>query len=248
LLGEDYLKKFDEILLNFNDPTVNIITNFSIMTPYFFTDHTELSVSFDFSARQSHEEVMQNLLTSPKDVAILILATPRVIKMNVDDMIATLNTIKSVKSVEIKPYSTNQANQHNVSHSMYEEFVRKWVVRKNSFNFNFTNLKQLDKSITGERSAYSDDHIYITPKGRFAVLDFDSQDHEFFKELDSFDEYIEWTDAEKSLVTMNQFCSSCTYLGSCLTEHYRQVSDMTNSCNGYRHLIDWYKGHLAKEL
>ena len=47
--------------------------------------------------------------------------------MDVDFMVSTLNMITNVESVEIKPYSTNQANQHNVTHKDFEDFVIKWL-------------------------------------------------------------------------------------------------------------------------
>ncbi len=241
LLGEDYLNKLDHILQDHGDPTINIITNFSVMTPYFFTEHTDLSVSFDFEARQDHEKVIQNLIFSPKKVSILILATEKILEMDVDQMIATLNTIKTIESVEIKPYSTNQANQHPISHEMYEDFVKEWISRRDSIDFNFTNINQLEKTISDNRNAFSDDHVYITPNGKFSVLEFDDKDDEFFLELETFEDYLSWTRIEKEKIVRNQFCSKCSYLGKCLTEHYREVKSLEESCNGYIKLIDWYK-------
>ena len=47
-----------------------------------------------------------------------------------------------------------------------------------------------------------------------------------------------WAWTEKR--SQSPICHSCTYFGHCLTEHYRYVRDLKNSCNGYRGLIDWY--------
>ena len=45
---------------------------------------------------------------------------------------------------------------------------------------------------------------------------------------------------EKERVNKNPYCSKCSYLGSCLSEHLRDVKDLTYSCNGFKHLLDWY--------
>ncbi len=39
-------------------------------------------------------------------------------------------------------------------------------------------------------------------------------------------------------------CRSCEFYGKCLTEHYRYVKDLNNSCNGYKFLIEWYRERL----
>src|SRR5690606_3327439 len=95
--------------------------------------------------------------------------------------------------------------------------------------------------IRGEQNSFSDDHIYITPNGEFAVLEFDKNDNEYFMELSSFQDYLDWTMIEKNRVSMNGYCMSCEYYGRCLSEHLREVKDISQSCNGFKHLIDWYK-------
>jgi CRISPR/Cas system-associated exonuclease Cas4 (RecB family) len=81
--------------------------------------------------------------------------------------------------------------------------------------------------------------VYITPHGQFAVLEFDINDREYFKSLDSIEKYISWAANEPEKNT-SPICKSCKYYGKCLTEHYRYVKDLTHSCNGYKLLLDWY--------
>lgn len=240
LLPEDYLEALDEAFES-DLPTLNIITNLSVINPYFLRDHVGLSVSYDFSARQAHEKVFENMMMIDKDLAVLILASPAVLKMNVDDMIDELNMLSNVVSVEIKPYSTNQANQHQVSFKDFEEFVKKWIESPVEKNFSFENENRLERSLSGEYDAFSDDHVYITPDGKWGVLEFDDEDHEFFLEFDRLYEYTEWAIKENQRVHANSFCKNCEYLGRCLTEHYRNVTSLDNSCNGFKHLLDWYK-------
>ena len=106
-------------------------------------------------------------------------------------------------------------------------------------NFTFVNADRISSSLNGTYSAYSDAHVYITPSGKFGVLEFDINDNEYFLEFNTFKEYLNWSNKEKLKVNNNPICSQCPYLGRCLTEHYRDVKDLTYSCNGFRYLLDW---------
>lgn len=240
LLDEDYLLDLEDTFWK-EMPTVNIITNLSVINPYFLRENVDLSVSYDFSARQAYEKVYENMMMTDKDLAVLILASPEVLAMDVDDMIDELNMLSNVVSVEIKPYSTNQANQHQVSFKDFEEFIKKWIDSPVEKNFSFENQNRLERSLSGEYDAFSSNHVYITPDGKWGALEFDDNDNEFFLEFESIKEYEDWAVLENARVHANSFCSKCEYLGKCLTEHYRNVTSLDNSCNGFKHLLDWYK-------
>lgn len=237
-LPYSYLTDLKAVIRQYYSKPINIVTNLSKMQPIFVEDDVTLSVSFDFEARERHETVLQNMMTCPKPIAVLILASPKVISKNVDEMIQLLNLCGSVRSVEIKPYSINQANNFNVSHRDFEQFVMKWISSPVEKRFQFVNEDKIIDCLDGVYNAFSDDHVYITPAGKFAVLEFDLNDREFFQELDSWDDYIRWTQKEKH--TISSICRECKYFGKCLTEHYRFVVDTTHSCNGYKGLLDWY--------
>ena len=239
-LKKEYLADLKEIIRKHYDGEINIITNLSMMNQEFFEDDVSLTVSFDFEARERYEEVFSNMLMLPKDFSMLILASPEVIKMNVSHLIVQLNVLANLISVEIKPYSTNQANQHDVSHKDYEDFIIEWMESPIEKNFRFGNEEYIERSLNNEYNAYSDDHVYITPNGKFAVLEFDLNDNELFLELDSFKEYEQWAKNEK--MCLSNICKNCKYLGRCLTEHYRFVKDLDNSCSGYRGLLERYDG------
>lgn len=223
---------------------INIITNLSMLQPYFFDDDISLSVSYDFSAREKHDKVYMNMLQSKKPLSVLILASPEVIELDVEYMISVLNMCNAIDSVEIKPYSINQANAHNVSHVDYEKFVTKWLIRQGKMNFTFINQIHIDACLDKTYNAFSDDHVYITPNGKFGVLEFDLNDKEYFLELDSYKKYLLWAKREK--VKISPICKACEYHGHCMTEHYRYVKDLENSCNGYKGLLDWKSGKLNK--
>jgi hypothetical protein len=155
-------------------------------------------------------------------------------------MVLHFNSLRNLESVEIKPYSTNQANTLDVSFTAYEEFVKKFIENKNR-KFTLVNETLIQSVLDKSRNSFSDDHIYITPSGKYGVLEFDLNDNEFFLEYDTLDEYFEWCEKEKQRVSKNKFCSSCSYYGNCLSEHLREVKSLDHSCNGFKHLIDWYK-------
>lgn len=244
LISEEYLNELIDFLKANDVDCVNVITNLSKMNPALLDDRTRLSVSFDFEGRQMHDQVFLNLMSCPKDVSVLILASPEVLKMDVDNMIQHLNMLNNVVSVEIKPYSTNQSNQLSADFIEFEEFVKKWLTSDIDKNFWFTNEGRLIETLTGTANSFSDEHVYITPHGDFAVLDFDENDNEFFKSLNSFEEYKTWCKNERQKVLSNQFCDTCPYVGQCLSEHLRDVKSIDKSCNGFRLLIDWYRDNM----
>lgn len=232
-----------DVIRRFYGGKINIITNFSMLHSGFFHKDFYLSVSYDFEAREKSDKVYQNMLKSKVPIAVLILASEKVLKQDVDYMISMLNACSSVESVEIKPYSTNQANQQGVTHKDFEEHVKKWITSPIRKKFDFINEGRIMRSLRQEYNAFSNDHIYITPNGKFGVLEFDKDDNEYFKELDTFEQYEEWAENEP-IHNVSEICRRCPYYGHCLTEHYRYVTDLTYSCNGYRGLLDWYDERL----
>lgn len=242
IMKPEVFYEYKNVIRRHYDGEINIITNMSMIHDYFFDDDVYLSVSYDFEAREMHDRVFQNMLMSQKPIAVLILASPKVIAMDVEEMITQLNMCKSIESVEIKPYSPNQANQHYVTHREFEQFVIKWMESPIKKNFDFINKMKLIESYEKYYNAFSDDHVYITPQGNFGVLEFDENDNEFFLELESYQDYLDWCDKEK--ISMSPICKACPYYGHCMTEHYRYVQDLDNSCNGYKGLLDWYESRL----
>lgn len=238
LLPEDYLNEMHELITQ-DKGTVGVITNLSKINPYFLRDDVTLSVSFDFEARERHDQVLSNICMLPKPVAILMLASPNLLKLDVNNMIGILSMINNIVSVDIKPYSSNQSNVLSITDKDFEEFVKKWLTSPVRKKFSFVNKENIKNSLKGEYNAFTNNHIYINPNGKIAVLEFDQADNEFFLEMDNFGEYLLWVRDEHRRVTTNPICSACPYLGHCLTEHYRDVKTLENSCNGFRHLLDW---------
>ena len=239
ILKSDEFYNLKNIIRKHYKENINIITNYSMIHDWFFDDDITLSVSYDFTAREKNSVVYNNMLMAQKPLSVLVLASKQVIDMNVDNMIHELNLCSAITSVEIKPYSINQANSHNVSHKDYENFIIKWLKSNVQKKFEFINEYLIQDSLNKTYNSFSDDHVYITPAGKFAVLEFDLNDKEYFLELDTFQEYIEWANKEKT--KLSPICQVCTFKGHCLTEHYRYVKDLNNSCNGYRGLLEYYE-------
>lgn len=246
LLPESYIEKLIEILYNRKIYDINIITNLSMINSVINNPELYVTVSYDFDCREQHTRVWNNMLMLKRKFSILILASEGILTKDVDDMILQLNLLKNLVSVEIKPYSTNQANCHKITHRDFEKFVEKWLSSNIKKNFEFINQKNILESLSGKRNAFSSDHVYITPEGNFAVLEFDLNDNEYFKSLDTFKDYLDWAESEP-VKNVSNICKNCEYYGKCLTEHYRYVKDLSNGCNGYKGLLDWYKIYEIKQ-
>lgn len=245
LLPVEYWNDLIHLLHIYGIKDINLNTNLSMVNEITCDERVHTSVSYDFEAREDHLRVFRNMALLGKPFSILMLASPNVIVKDVDEMVGVLNTLKNLQSVEIKPYSTNQANQFTIPYSKYEDFVKKWIINKDR-KFSITNEHSLEDVLDGAKNSFSDDHLYITPNGKYAVLDFDENDNEYFQEYNTLDEYNLWCDKEVKRVSENNFCSSCSYFGNCLSEHLREVKSLEESCNGFVNLIEWYKnGRLA---
>jgi sulfatase maturation enzyme AslB (radical SAM superfamily) len=239
LLPKDYWNELIDALHAYGIYDINLITNLSMINEITEDERVYVSVSYDFDVREDYERVWRNMALLKRPFSILMLASPKLINKDVSKMIAAFNSLNNLASVEIKPYSTNQANQLEVTYSEYEEFVKTWVINRDK-RFSLTNESLLQSVIDKERNSFSDDHVYITPSGKYGVLEFDLNDNEFFLEYETLEEYFEWCEKEKHRVAKNKFCSGCDHYGHCLSEHLRDVKSLDNSCNGFKHLIDWY--------
>jgi organic radical activating enzyme len=247
LLPKEYWNDLVTLLNVYGIDDISLITNLSMINDITLDDRVYTTVSYDFKAREDSERVFKNMALLNRPFSILVLASPEVMEQDVDEMITMFNMLENLVSVEIKPYSSNQANQFNVTYTLYEDFVKKWILHTNK-NFEFVNESLLGSVLNKTRSSFSDDHVYITPNGKYGVLEFDLNDNEFFLEYDTLEEYWQWCDKEKHRVGLNKYCSNCEYYGNCLSEHLREVKSLEESCNGFKHLIDWYKNeHFGME-
>lgn len=240
LLTKEYWNNLLDLLALYRVKNINLNTNLSMVNAITTDPRVYTSVSFDFSAREMQSLVFRNMARLEKEFSILMLASPQMLTTEVDEVVNLLNTLGNLVSVEVKPYSKNQSNQLDVSYTEFEIFVKKLILNSQR-KFEVVNEFLLQDTLTDSRVSFSNDHVYITPNGKFGVLEFDEADNEYFKEYDTFDEYREWCDIEQQRVSENEFCSKCDYYGKCLSEHLRDVKDIDNSCNGFVNLINWYK-------
>ena len=244
LLPSEYVSELKDCLQMHGVKYVNVNTNLSGINKALIDPYFDISVSYDFTAREKSDQVWRNMALLDRQFSVLMLASPELMQLNPDEMITQFNILRNLVSVEIKPYSSNQSNQLQSSYKDFEKFVQKWIESPIEKQFEFNNEHLLQDVLDGTRNSFSDDHIYITPTGKFAVLEFDLNDNEYFKEYDSYEQYIIWCAVEKQRVSENAFCSKCKYYGQCLSEHLREVKNLDNGCNGFKGLIDWYATRL----
>lgn len=243
LLDSGYLDEMDAIIRKYTDD-VNVITNLYKVNPYFLREDVMLSVSWDYTAREKWETVLSNMLMLSKPISVLMLASPEFVKFSPEEVLSTLGMALNVESIEIKPYSRNQANDLFAGDREFEECIQKWLrYEKDNFMPHFENKGRIERSLSGQYNAFSDGHIYIQPDGTLAVLDFDLDRKEYFRPMSHMVEYAVWSKMEKFKVRHNPICGKCEYQGKCLTEHYREVKEGDTSCSGFKNLLDWYKSN-----
>lgn len=236
-LPVDYVNDLLSLLKKYTND-INVISNFSLVPEWFHRDDITLSASYDWTFRQSHDKVLTNIIGFSKPIPILMLATEELCQVEPKEIASVLNSIRTVKSLEIKPYSTNQYNQYGMNWTIFEDWIKKWLELE--LNFELVNRSLLDNSIKKVYNAYSDNHLYIGPDGEFSVLDFDLNDREYFRHIQDLEDYRKWVNKERHMVENNKFCKGCEWKGHCLTEHYRNVKSLDYSCNGFKRLLDWY--------
>lgn len=241
LLPTDYILAIGDLMDEFQVEDCEIITNLSAFKQQVVEDpRFGLSVSFDWESRAQSEHVWQNMLKVRKPFTVLTLGVRGVLDTDPATLVESINLLENCKAWEIKPYSKNQANQLDVTDKEFEEFVKKIIEYPNK-NFEFLNETKLRTIKFRDYNAFSDNHVYITPKGNFGVLEFDENDREYFLELKTMDDYVQWTQGEKARVMSNETCGSCQYMGKCASEHLRDVKSMEDGCNGFYNLIQWYE-------
>lgn len=249
-LPSDYINELLDSIKEVYEGKVNVITNLSrplAKTQWLLRDDVDVSVSWDYTCREGWDTVMKNMALLPKPIHLLMLAGECMTDWTDEEIGASqliINALANIASVEIKPYSTNQANQDKVSFADFENFIKRWTLMLEltdpDVTYEFVNRTLMDAAVEGRRNAWSDDHLYITPDGKLGVLEFDENDDEFFLELDNYSAYEKWAVGEKEKVLNNAICSKCPYLGTCLSEHLRDVKSLDYSCNGFRFLLDWH--------
>lgn len=239
LLPKWYLTEIKALFHKHGITSINLITNLSIDSPFLDDPDFYIAVSYDFDVREKSDEVLARMMSLNRKFSVLMLASPELVRKDPELIVETFNLFTNLENIEVKPYSSNQANQLDVTYREYEEFVKSIILAKTPKKFTFTNELQLEDALAKQRNAYSDDHLYVTPKGRYGLLDFDLEQNEYFLEFDDLAYYAQWELEEKQMMLANPICSQCEYQGNCLSEHLKWVDSLEDGCNGFKGLLDW---------
>jgi sulfatase maturation enzyme AslB (radical SAM superfamily) len=251
ILPPTYVRELCSIIEKYYKGEISIVSNFVRPEKYFFHEtffnpqQYKLFVSYDFDCRQNHNQVWTNIQAYNGDINILCVATPCLMSKNIEDMIQFFNSSHNIVSVDIKSYSSSMHNDLGVKWSNYESFMQKWISAKTKKQFTCRIEYNLAECISGSRNAWNDNHIFISPSGNMEIIQFDPNGREYFTKLESLDEFFKYANLEKEKIKNNIYCSRCTWIGKCLTEQYREVLEINNSCNGFKNLIDWYKNYVS---
>jgi organic radical activating enzyme len=237
LLPKHFVDNLLSLLKNYTQ-SINVISNFSAVPEWFHRSDITVSASYDWTMREKHDKVLTNIIGFSKPIPLLMLATDQLCLVDPVDIAEVLNSISTVGSLEIKPYSQNRFNSYEMDWTVFEEWIKKWL--ELDLNFELINRRLLEESVSKQYNAFSDNHLYIMPNGDMNVLDFDLNDREYFKLIPTMADYYKWVEQEREMIKNNKFCKNCQWQGHCATEHYRNVKSLDKSCNGFKHLLDWY--------
>lgn len=231
LLPNNYTYNLIDLLRSYN-AHINVITNLSHSThPILYMCDT-VGISYDYNKREQHEKVKYHISKTSFKRHIITLLTSDFSKDDVMYLIEELIDL-NVDSLELKPFSPNiyYENYNMLEYTKFFEEMVKFIIQLDP-PFTLINKINMDNL----SNSFSNDHIYITPAGTFAVLDF-KNDKEIFVDV-TIDEYKLWCEKELTTYSNHKKCNKCDYNGACLSEHLLVIND---TCNGYPGLIKWYK-------
>ena len=248
LLPKGYVEELLPLLVSYCN-RFNALTNLSTIRDWFYYPFINLCISYDFDAREQHDKVFNNLLeltSNGRSFALNLLATPHVMSLDTDEMAKKLSLLTTLEVVEVKPYSTNQANSFNYSFLDYQEFLIRFIDSCTKYNVPCNNLELVYLALEGETHDYTSSNLFISPTG-LAVLDFDLNGREYFRHFPDFPSVLKWGEREEERIK-HSFCGYCKYLNRCLTEHLGEVKNLDNGCSGLYHLLEHYENKGSKTL
>lgn len=228
LLNDEYMIELIETSLRYTG-SVSVVTNLYIVKDWMMDDRIQLSVSFDGSAREKHEQVFNNMFTLERDYNVIGLVSER---FNIDEFISLTNILgDNCLSVELKPYSNSRFNSNVKLFDKFDKSVMRLIEESNKEVVNETRLKM---SLSGLYSAFSDNHVYITPNNKVATL-------QFIDGVEYFQDYLSIYSVKKDYSEIiTKECKACEYHGKCITEHYTDT-DKPTSCSGHYNLMKEYE-------
>lgn len=137
---------------NFTNPDVcfRLKDNFDI----------NIVVGYDFNVRPMGQVVWQSLYEARKDFSLKLCVSPFLVKSYHPNLIIKkLSLLSNLKNVELVRYWKNENNQWNLSNSLYENYIQRFVTTDFT-----TNFKLLNKSKVLD-GTYLFRNLYMQPNG-----------------------------------------------------------------------------------
>lgn len=241
ILPKEYIEDLLKVIRQFYLGQIQLSTNLTKLPEILIQKNIYITVSWDYKERERYNSTLEKMrhLMFPFSIQMLVSSGMKDwTSKDLSFVQTTLNEIPNLQSFELKPYSSNQANHFKNTNKVFSRFVFYFLEQKK--NYTFINEVNIQNSLNKLNNSFSDDHIYITPNGEYAVLDFDKSGNEYFKEIDSFMSYIIWCQEEKEDFISNKYCQDCNYFGSCLSEHLRPDEGIDGTCSGFKEILDGY--------
>jgi len=240
LLPDDYMLDLLSICSTYVSKPITVISN-GYKTPWWLKlPSVWPTFSWDYMCREKWREVYMNMKNFDRPFSLLMVATASLMKRDVGEIIHALNALPNLQSVEIKPYSPNQFNKFKITNKEFEEFIKKFIGA--GLSATFVNEDSIVRLLDGEvREKILDDGFFIFPDGKIGSFEQDENDFEKFVRYEDKEYLSRAYKARNAKVKANPYCSKCEYLYGCISENFREVKNLDDSCDGFIDLIKWYE-------
>lgn len=238
LLDDNYLKSLFT-LCSWHTKDVACVTNNPVAPQIDLYPWISWSSSLN-KERDNYTATLQSLFLRENKITTLTqVVTPSLLKEDPKYILERIDTL--CESVTFLRYSPSRVNPlWKISNKAYEDFIISMLdeYKNSSYDFVLANAQELEDCINRKYDPTIQSNIFIMPNGNFAIVAYDKNHHEYFKELGSWHDYQE--EIEKEASFYEKQCSNCKYYGRCYAEHITKHQTDDICCGGYK-LLEYYE-------
>ena len=230
ILSDFYLDFLCKLLQAYND-NVHIVTNLEKTKPAIINNFNNIIVPINFL--DLSQTVKNNIKALNNSKNIIVTSYDIFCKNNKKQNIIELNNLH-IKSWKILPYISNKINVDFKSsdYSNYEQLIMEYLNLTSYMKFAFINKLEIDNIINNDN--YNTVNVLITPNNKYALIEYDKNNKEIYKEYDSIEDLH--TAILLYINAINIKCKNCKFKNKCLSNFYN-LNYVGNTCSGFRNLL-----------
>jgi MoaA/NifB/PqqE/SkfB family radical SAM enzyme len=241
LLPIDYISKLFNLCNKYTH--TSIITNYSNIYFNQFLYNNNISYSISINDERDNNSEVEKLLLNNKyeNLSLIQVATPSLLKRTSYEVLSHLNKF-NVSNVQFLQYSPALHAKviYNLTNKNYSDFLKNIIIeyKKGNYNFNISNISDLDLVINKEYDSSMRAVLFINPYNEYCSVDY-KDGLEYFKSYG--DKLKNWMNGCKiNYIKYPKECSVCEYYEKCYAEHIREWNK-DDECVGFKSLIEWYR-------